>query len=792
MTSVPHPSFAAGEAAFRAGDYEEAIAHFEGVCAVEIDTNLVSRAQQALVVAYCECDRAEDAIALCHRLVQDPTPETAWATQTLADLIQRYPEANTLGLVPVRQKIPKKRKIGQNEIFPPASPSPPSSQSLIPATSPQDVAPTIFVPGRQWRNAERATKWKRLKKPKLWKLGMMQLVSAIAFFYVVRFSLEWTMESINAILVALPLFNPIQLFYRDPTAFIIGFFVILWVASPWLLDWLLMQFYGLERFSVAKLSSEYPEAAKVIQKMTQQKKLPRPQLGILPTRAPVAMTYGTLPRTARIVISQGLLEMLEDQELAVIYAAQMAQIINQDFIFASGAIALLQIPFTLYWQISRWGERGSERLQDAKRPQFIPQLLWKVLPNVLLWTSAIAASLFYGFYWLWRVPLLWMSRGRVYYSDRLAAEYMGNPNALTRAILKVATGMAEQIQQQRQTSWLLEGFDLLMPVGHRQALSIGSIPHKTPFAEVLAWECTNPYRHWLALVNSHPLVGDRIYLLNRYANYWQLSPEIDLPVFVPPARTLKEKLVKLKNSYQALPILQSAVLSALFFGFLARGIFWGLGLLNERVLSHWMSGSGLIWMYNANNGAIVRACILFAFSLSIIVWINGYFPNVRISPTRNEPRIQDLISNPKAVPPKSQGVRLTGQLIGREGMSNWLMQDLILQTATGSIKLHFFSKLGPIGNLFWGLQAPLLFLGRWLSPLKVFCDRYLPLYPRPDEFCDREVTVTGWFRRGSTPWIDVDTIRTSDRKMVRSGYPVWVTGLAIVAALWGTWLIWNA
>jgi Zn-dependent protease with chaperone function len=781
MNSVPHPSFEAGEAAFQAGDYEEAIAHFEGVCAVEIDTNLVSRAQQALVVAYCQCARAEEAIALCHGLVQDPTPETAWATQTLADLIQRYPEANTLGLVPVRQK-------GKTtQPTPSQIPNPKSQIAVVPAATPQDAAPTVFIPGRQWRNAERATQWKRLKKPKLWKLGLMQLVSAIALFYVVRFSLEWTMETINAILVALPFFSPIQLFYSNTTAFVIVFFIILLIASPWFLDLLLKQFYGLERFSVPKLASEYPEAARVLQKMTQQKKLPLPQLGILPTRTPVAMTYGTLPRTARIVISEGLLEVLEDQELAVIYAAQIAQIINQDFIFASGAIAWLQIPFTLYWQIARWGERGSEALQTLKRPQFIPQFLWNVLPNVLLWTSAIAAALFYGFYWLWRVPLLWMSRGRVYYSDRLAAEYMGNPNALTRAILKIATGMAESVQQQQQTSWLLEGFDLLMPVGHRQALSLGSIPHKTPFTEVLTWECTNLYRHWLALVNSHPLVGDRIYLLNRYANYWQLSPEIDLPIFTPPARTLKEKLIKLKNSYQALPILQSAVLSALFFGILLRGIFWGMGLLNDRVLSRWLSGSGLIWMYNANNSAIVQACVLFAFSLSIIVWINGYFPNIKIAPTRDEPRIQDLLSNPEAVPPQSQGVRLSGKLIGREGISNWLMQDLILQTSTGTIKLHFFTKLGPVGNLFWGLQTPLFLLRRWLRwpPLEAWLDRYIPLYPRPDELLDREVIVTGWFRRGSTPWIDVDTIRDRDNKAVRSGYPVWVTGLAIFAALWG-------
>ncbi|MDY7013687.1 MAG: M48 family metalloprotease [Cyanobacteriota bacterium] len=789
MTSIPNPSVEAGEAALQAGDFEEAIAQLEGVCAIELDGTLVSRARQALIVAYCRCGRPADAIALCHSLVQALTPETAWANQTLADLIQRYPEANTLGLVPVRPKRGSKgknRKIQQKTT--PSSPS--SSQSLIAATPPQEATPAIFVPGRQWRNAERATKWKRLKQPKLWKLGLIQLIGAIALFYVVRFSLQWSMEAVNALLVALPLLNPLHLFYRDPALVLLILFALLLLTSPWFLDLLLRQFYGLQSFSIPKLAADYPEAAKVVQKMTQQKKLPRPQLGILPTNAPVAMTYGTLPRTARIVISQGLLEQLEDSELAVLYAAQISQIIRRDFVLLSGAIAFLQLPFTLYWQTARWGRRVSEILREKQPPKAIPQSVWKILPTVVLGTSTNIASLFYGAYWLWRIPLLWISRARTYYSDRLAAEYMGNPNALSRAILKVAIGMAKNIEQQQQTSWLLEGFDLLMPVGHRQAVSLGSLPDKMPFSEVLSWECANPYRHWLILTNSHPLIGDRLYLLNRYANYWNLPAEVDLPIYVPPARTLKEKVVKLAKSYKALPILQSAVLSALFFGWLSRGLFWAIGFLNETVLSRWVSGSGLIWMYNADNDAIVRGCLLFAFSLSIIIWINGYFPDIRISPTRNEPRLQDLLSDREAVPPKSQGVRLTGTLMGREGPGNQLVQDLLLRTPTGTIKLHFFTKLGPLGNLFWGLQAPLFWL-RW-QPWKAFCDRYLPLSPHPQTFVDREVTVTGWFRRGSPPWIDVDTIRTKDKKMARSGYPVWVTGLAIAAALWGAWSIWRA
>ncbi len=303
-----------------------------------------------------------------------------------------------------------------------------------------------------------------------------------------------------------------------------------------------------------------------------------------------------------------------------------------------------------------------------------------------------------------------------------------------------------------------------MPIGHRQALSLGSLPDKTPFAEVLPWECTNPYRHWLALMNAHPLMGDRLYLLNRYANHWQLPPEIDLPTLIPPPTTPLQILEQLANSYKALPILQSAVISGLFFGVVLRVVFWFIGAAAD-VLSYWVPLWRLIWLANAQ--PFLDGCILIAFSLSLIVWINGYFPDIRVTPARANPRIEDLMRDPKAVPPKSTGVKLSGELLGRRGLYNWLAQDLILKTASGSVKLHFFSKAGPLGNLF-------------------------PKPPRPEQFIGQTVTVLGWVRRGSTLWIDVDVIRPRQGAGTRSGYPVWITALAVLSALWGSWLIWQA
>ena len=826
---ISEPSFQAGQDAFRQGDYETAIAHFQGTIEIELDPQILTSTRQSLVLAYWRSNRQQDAIAFCQELARDPE-ENPWAAKTYQDLVLRYRKQSPPRSHPLEDR---KQATGKRQL-------PTAYQSPSEA-----AAAAVFVSGREWRNAERAKTWKRLKAPQEWKFWLRGAIAALILFWVVRGSLDWGMDLINYLLVKLPLVQPIQLLYRDPTLILFLALLILFAVSTWLLDGLFKYFYKLEPFKFSQLASRYPETAKVLQQLATQYKISRPQLGLLPTNAPFALAYGNLPRNARIVVSDALLEQLEDDELATIIALHFSQIVKRDFIFFSGAIALLQIPFTLYWQIAKWGEKLSDRIPSAY-PQFISLLL--------RWVSGLGATLFYGAYSLWRLPLLYFSRQRLYYSDRLAAEFTGNPNALSRALLKIAVGIAKQIEQRQETIWILEGFDLLMPVGYRQALSVGSLPDKTPFADVLAWECTNDYRYWLGLFESHPLIGDRIYLLNRYANFWQLSLEIDLPTLIKPkekqrrfkieeffclfltlylgyltswidwdrglqqsiysiifiiitlfltARLQKYKdilvlllvvlsyengmnlvsifiiflaillldnqlnIEKLKNSYKALPLLQSSLLFGLLFGLTARISLWTLGLASDY-LSAWVRFPlwRLIWLYN-NVNPFLDACILAAFSFCVIAWINDYFPNIRISPTRKDPRIEDLLSNPKSLPPSDRGIRLTGQLMGRKGISNWLAQDLMLKTSTGSIRLNFVSKLGALGNLF-------------------------PMSIRPEQFCDRKVTISGWFRRGSVPWIDVDEIHTTGAKSIRSGYPVWVTILAVLAALWSAWSIWNA
>ncbi len=700
MTSVPDSSLKAGLAALKQGDYRNAIAQLEAVCQNQPTHSSQVRAQIGLVKAYGSTGEISRAIALCQTLTQSTNPEAReWAVRTTDALTNRYPS-------PLHASTPQLPK--------PAEKMPEPEQSF------------------HWRQAGRAKRWQHSHKFNLIPFWLLQVGTATLLFWLIVELFKFAMAFTNDLLVKLPYLEPFQLFYKDPTQFLLLTLLLLISLSPWLLDGLLRLFYGLQPLSVDTLSTHSPEAMRVLQSYCLERRWPLPNLGVLPTSAPVALTYGNLPRTARIVVSQGLLEQLADDEIATIYALQLGHIAHWDFVVMSLVILVTQLPYIVYWQVSQWGDRISN--------------------SIIKGGAAAIATLGYGVWCLLGGSALWLSQLRIYYSDRLAAEITGNPNGLTRALLKIAIGIAQDVEKQGQTSWLLESLNLLAPVGQQQAISLGSLPKCTQFESVLAWDCLNPYRYWLIINNTHPLIGDRLQRLAQISRHWHLETELNL-VSPSPHRPIPHK----KQSF----FLQAAPFFGIPLSFAFGGLYWLIWQIGF-MLEFWQ----LKWIYD--DWSFIKGCLIIGFSIGTLVRINSFFPDIKPDAVATDTGLPQLLANPTALPVNSQPVRLQGKLLGRRGISNWLGQDLILHSPSGLVKLHYQSLLGPVGNL-------------------------LPRQsPRPSDLVGRQhLIATGWFRRGATPWIDIYTLRTQGGAISRSGHPVWSTLLATASSVWGTYIIWR-
>ncbi len=807
-------SLEAGLAALKGRDYDRAIALLESVTQIAANQPSGIRAQMGLVAAYKATGNLKKAIALCTSLTNNPNTQVkTWADRTLTELTppksaETPPETGFLafdsgtepvkktlkgdGLRPASLRPTADKKIGFSPSKPAAapvnvkskhiSPPPPPPKPPIHPTlegghggtapteteidtepdpenssgSPTDIPEfaTLDTYELTWREAGRAAKNPRPLKPlKLLGFRIEAVVSAIALFFLARFVLQFLLTNTNSLLVQLyiftrlPIFAPIQLFYRDPTPFLQLVFGLLLASSPWLTDALLKLFCGIETLRGSVLSKHSKEASRVLRSFCTKQNIAVPVLKLLPIDVPVAFSYGCLPRFARIAVSRGLLEQLTDDEIAAVFARELAHIAHWDFAPMSLAMLVMQIPYLIYWQAAHW----QERLCDLMTIDF--------LRSTVKFVAAGISAISYGIYKLLRWPMLWLSRRRVYFSDRTAAEITGNPNGLTRALAKMAIGIAEDVDREKQTSFFLESFDLLLPVGVGQAVTLGSAALHAPLEQILLWDVSNRERHWLTVNSAHPLLGERFKLLALYAQFWKLETELNLVDAGVEEQPRKGKLSRLKSILEfkdSKLFLQGAPFFGIPMSLAIVGVLWLIGGIFSRT-SFWQ----LDWLWG--DRSILWGCLPIGFCLGTLMRINYFFPDITPRET-TEPSLPEILSNPESLPLDAQAVRLSGQLLGRSGIGNWLGQDLILQTATGLVRLHYVSRFGYLGSL-------------WAKPT------------RPSDLIGKSVVAIGWLRRGATVAIDLESLRSQGGRVSDSGHPIWSAILAFGAAFWGAYII---
>lgn len=779
-----------GLAALKQKQYRQAIALLEPVASSQPNRSAGLKAKMALVKAYDRTGQGDRAIALCETLARHPSEKVKTrAARILEELRRRHPGAPqspaSTGFVPFDPTLqPPKVESTANRKPPPPPPKPtptppkkdenppvyvrlqkqrgrptfvPPATEAEPAPAvaepePQPATPDISPPQRQWKQAGRAaTGWRRLGKLKLTRFRIEQFLTVFVLLWVSPRLVEFLLETANDILIKLPFLKPIQFFYRDPTRWVDLTLGIVFVASPWLLDALLKFCYGQRQLPRTQLLESSQEASRILQTYCRNRNWKFPALRVLPTAAPVAMTYGCWPRFVRITVSQGLLDTLTEDEIAAIYAREIASVGNWNFLAMSFATVLTQIPYLIYCQSADWGEKCFDRLQTGSLPPWVPDFappILKPLAQIFRILAFPISALAYGIYQILRFPALWVSRRRIYYNDRLACNLTGNPNGLTRALLKIAVGMAEAIAAEGKTNTLLEGFDLLTPVGYRQAMTLGSLARRGDLESLFIWDRQHPHRKWLEIPNSHPALGDRLLILCYYAQFWKLEKELNLE---PPApsksRADLEKLGMQGAPYLGLPVGLAIGLAVWLMG----AIFGLVGL--------WQ----LEWLFG--DRWILYGCIPIGCSLGIFLRNNAFFPEIKPAKTAIDPDLRALFCDPRTLPIDSTAISLEGELIGRGGIDNLMGQDLILKTAGGLIRLHYVPPFTPLAN-FW------------------------PKSPHPKDLIGRPVKVTGWWRRGATPWIDVERLQSvENRRELYGGHPLWSAILAGAIALWGASLI---
>ncbi len=166
---------------------------------------------------------------------------------------------------------------------------------------------------------------------------------------------------------------------------------------------------------------ELPRVYTVVERMTQRIGLPMPKIFVIPTDSPNAFATGRNPAHASVAVTQGILNLLNDEELEGVLAHELGHVRNRDILISSIA-ATLAGAITFLGRMAMWGAMfgGYGGRDDRDRGGGIGALLMLIL-------APIAAVLIQ----------LAVSRSREYQADATGAHFTGNPYALASALRKL-------------------------------------------------------------------------------------------------------------------------------------------------------------------------------------------------------------------------------------------------------------------------------------------------------------------------------------------------------------------
>jgi heat shock protein HtpX len=166
---------------------------------------------------------------------------------------------------------------------------------------------------------------------------------------------------------------------------------------------------------------ELPRAYQAVERLTQRAGLPMPKMYVIPTDSPNAFATGRNPAHASVAVTQGILNILNDEELEGVLAHELGHVRNRDILISS-IVATIAGAITMLASMGRWAMifGGMERDDRDRGGGGIAALLMLIL-------APIAATLIQ----------LSVSRSREYQADQTGAHFTGNPYALASALSKL-------------------------------------------------------------------------------------------------------------------------------------------------------------------------------------------------------------------------------------------------------------------------------------------------------------------------------------------------------------------
>ena len=194
--------------------------------------------------------------------------------------------------------------------------------------------------------------------------------------------------------------------------------------SYWFSDKIVLKMYKAQEVT----AEENPRLYNIVARLAQRANLPMPKVYIIPSGTPNAFATGRNKNHAAVAVTNTLMNMLDDEELAGVIGHELAHIYGKDIligtIVAMMAGTIMMIVDIFQWSMILGGGNNDE--ENSNPLGFIGSIAMIIL-------APIAATLIQ----------MAVSRSREYIADERGAQFCGNPRALASALHKIAYGVQE-------------------------------------------------------------------------------------------------------------------------------------------------------------------------------------------------------------------------------------------------------------------------------------------------------------------------------------------------------------
>ena len=428
--------------------------------------------------------------------------------------------------------------------------------------------------------------------------------------------------------------------------------LIQFLISPFLTDLSMKWFYK------ARFENDIPEYLKnFINQICDKYNMKYPKIGLIDDGAPNAFTYGRTKNDARIVLTRGIFELLNEQEVMAVVGHELGHAKHYDMVFMTVAQLVPLVLYGIYETFTRSNSKSSSNNNSSGYLEMI---------------GLIA----YILYVLSEYIVLWLSRTREYYADSFSVEETRNPNALTTSLIKIGYGLSinkpEQEDEKKKKKHTISNSKVIGIFDSKTSKALVSTSYNNGLISAdniknaMKWETWNIWAKLYELKSTHPLISKRLKAISNRCNEYGQTPYVTFDLTKTESYVDDFAIEVIINYLPIVTLLLTLIIATI------SGIYTDYGLKIVGI-------GGIITMI-----------------LSFIKLGRRYKNNIEYKETT----VSDLLGEVKVSGVTSIPCTLEGTIIGRGNPGCIFNEDFVIKDNTGIMFLDYNQPLKTVNKIF--------------------------------------------------------------------------------------------